>query len=121
MALVVPLLMAMLLGIIETGRYVRSVVAVANAARNGATSASATLAAANDMASIRRAVTDELDSFAVTATNPHVPPVVVQQDARGYHFVTVTVTYRFSPLIRLPFMPAQWEAVRSVRMRVLSQ
>ena len=120
LALAVPLLLSILLGVIETGRYVRAVIAVSNAARNGATYASATAAAANDAVSIRRAVLDEMSGFEVSAANPNVPPVAVKQDARGYSFVTVTVDYRFTPLIRLPFLPAQWEAVRSVQMRVLS-
>jgi Flp pilus assembly protein TadG len=121
LAITVPLLMLLLIGIIETGRYVRSVVAVANAARNGATYASATLAAASDAPSIRRAVLDEMAGFEVSPTNPVVEPVVIQRDARGYNFVTVLVDYRFAPLVRLPFLPAQWQAVRRVRMRVLSQ
>jgi hypothetical protein len=29
--------------------------------------------------------------------------------------------YRFAPLLRLPFLPPEWKAVRQVRMRVLSQ
>lgn len=120
LAITVPLLLSILLGVMETGRYVRTVVAVANAARNGATYASATAAAANDTASIRRAVLDEMSGFAISETNPSVPPVVVRQDARGYNFVTVTVDYRFAPLIRLPFLPAEWQALRKVQMRVLS-
>ncbi len=120
LALVAPLLLILLLGVIEAGRYVRALVAVANAARNGASYASATTAASADAVSIRRAVLDEMAGFDVSADNPNVPPVVVQSDARGYSYVTVTVDYRFAPLIRLPFMPAQWQALRSVRMRVLS-
>lgn len=121
LAITIPLLMFILLGVIETGRYVRTVVAVSNAARNGATYASATLAAANDTHSVRRAVIDEMSGFEVSETNPTVPPPSVQSDARGYKFVTVSVDYRFAPFMRLPFLPAQWEAVRQVRMRVLSQ
>lgn len=120
LAIVAPLLLVMLLGVIEAGRYVRALVTVANAARNGASYASATTAASADAASIRRAVLDEMTGFEVSDTNPNLPPVVVQSDARGYNYVTVTVDYRFAPLVRLPFMPAQWQAVRSVRMRVLS-
>ena len=120
LAITVPLLLSILLGVIETGRYVRTVVAVANAARNGATYASATVAAANDATSIRRAVLDEMSGFEISQANPNVPPVVVRQDARGYNSVTVTVDYRFRPLIRLPFFPAEWQALRSVQMRVLS-
>lgn len=120
LALVAPLLLMLLLGVIESGRYVRALVAVANAARNGASYASATTAASADAVSIRRAVLDEMAGFDTSAANPNVPPVAMQRDARGYNYVTVTVDYRFAPLIRLPFMPAQWQALRSVRMRVLS-
>jgi Flp pilus assembly protein TadG len=121
LAITVPLLFFLLLGVIETGRHVRTAVAVSNAARNGATYASATAMAANDAAAIRRAVLDEMAGFQVSETNPTVPPVTVHYDARSYGFVTVRVEYRFAPLLRLPFLPPEWKAVRQVRMRVLSQ
>ena len=118
-AIVLPLLLFLLLGIIEMGRYVRAMVTVANAARNGATYASASTTAASDGAAVRQAVLDEMSSLETSVSNP-VVTTQVGQDVRNYSFVTVTVNYRFSPLCPLPGLPAQWQATRSIQMRILS-
>ena len=70
LAIVLPLLLALLLGIIEMGRYVRALVAVSNAARNGASYASATMTAANDQTAIQRAVLDEMAGVETSESNP---------------------------------------------------
>jgi Flp pilus assembly protein TadG len=119
LAITTPILLFLLLGVMEAGRYVRAVVTVANAARNGASYASATTAAAGDQQAIRRAVLDEMVAFNTTDSNPNVV-VQTKQDERNYSVVTVTVDYQFMPLMRFPGIPSQWQVNRAVQMRILS-
>jgi Flp pilus assembly protein TadG len=109
-AIVLPLLMLLLLGAIDFGRFSHTAIAVANAARSGAG-----VGALNPVsqasrpaweAEIRQAARIELEG--VNGFDPARLNVAIETatDANGRDLVTVTVTYPFETLLNWVGIPS---------------
>lgn len=120
-ALVLPVLLTLLLGITDFGRFSHSRIAVNNAARCGAGYASmnpySSSGAEAWKAGVKETVTNELSGFAafdpekltVTSTN------VVESG--GLRRVSVQVVYPFETLVNWPLLPSSVNLQHSVVMR----
>jgi Flp pilus assembly protein TadG len=116
-ALVVPILVLILALSADFGRAFSAYIAVGGAAREGAAFGMLSSTNATNTTGIRNA------ALADAPTIWGVAPTVASMtgtDAHGYTFVQVTVTYTFSPIIRIPPIPNSMTMNRTVRMRVIS-
>jgi Flp pilus assembly protein TadG len=108
-ALILPILMLLLLGCIDFGRFPHSYIAVTNAARAGAGFGSvnpySTATATTWKADIKQAVVDEiskLDGFDKTQLN--VTSTYIDE-GNGLWRVKVTVSYPFQTVVNWPGLP----------------
>jgi len=115
-ALVLPFLLILVLAAIDYGRAYFDYVSVTNAARTGASYASAGPESAADTTGIRNAALQELvdvlggESAQVTvATGP---------DTGGKPYTRVTVRHTFNTLFAWPLLPTSVNIQRTVQMRV---
>ncbi len=122
-AIVLPLLVTIMLGATDFGRFSHSTIAVANAARSGAGFASMNPWDVNNQtawsAGIRQAVVDELSqstAFDVADLNVAVIRTV---ETSGFKRVSVQVTYPFHMLINWPLLPATFNLSNTVVMRTI--
>lgn len=130
LALVLPLLLLLLVGIIEIGRFSYYSILVANAARAGAQYGAQSVVTAADAAGIRAAAhNDGLPSLAVTprqlcgctgatlgACSTIAPTCVLPDHPLVY--VQVTATHRFPSLFNYPGLPASLRLTSTEKMRV---
>jgi Flp pilus assembly protein TadG len=130
LALILPLLLLLLVGIIEIGRFSYYSILVANAARAGAQYGAQSLITAADVAGIRAAAhNDGLPSLAVTprqlcgctgatlgACSTIAPTCVLPDHPLVY--VQVTATHRFPSLFNYPGLPASLRLTSTEKMRV---
>lgn len=115
LAVSLPAMMIVLLGIADTGRVFHAHVALTGAAHNGAVYGASSPTAASDSAGISAA------ALADTTTLWGSPPTVTSStsmDPYGFQQVSVTVTYTFNPIISFPGMPSSLLLRRSLTMRV---
>jgi Flp pilus assembly protein TadG len=129
-AMLTPLLLLLLLGTIEIGRYAYYGIEVANAARAGVQYGAQSLADSKDLTGIRQAARSdapEVQSLNVTSRDrcacSNSPSNYVGCPARcgsGHPlvFLEVDTTARISPLFRYPGLPASFPAKGSAIMRV---
>jgi len=108
-ALVAPLLVILLLGIIEVGRYAELAIVVADAARTGAVYGAQNLGAAVDTNGIASAAQSDagLSTMTVKSTsvllppspaNPPFPCTAVSDSGTPLPYVIVTTTYKVNSL-----------------------
>lgn len=117
-ALLLPLLLIILLGVVDFGRVYFAYVSVTNAARNGAEYASASTEKAADLDGIRQAALADTENLLnTTPTNPDVS-AETGLDSQGKTYASVTVSYTFETLVSWPGMPHSVDMERTVRMRV---
>jgi Flp pilus assembly protein TadG len=121
-ALVLPVLMLIVLGCVDFGRFAYSYIALTNGAEVGATCASfnsytqSTYAAWK--ARVRQAVTDEMQSLSgFDAGQLDVPDPQITIEADGQRRVRVEVRYPFEMVVSWPGMPARLTMRRAVVMR----
>lgn len=122
-ALVLPVLILIVLGCVDFGRFASSYMAVANAAREGASFGAshpftdATFGLWKER--VASAVTDEMSGvpgFEAGKLSTVEPTLVASQlDSR----VRVQVTYVFQPAIRWPALPQQVVLSRTAEMPVI--
>lgn len=123
-AFVLPLLMILLLGGIDFGRFPQTHLAVINAARAGAAYGSthpytpSTATVWN--AAVRKAVNDEMSNLAGYDSTKLTLAISLGTDSEGNSFVTVDVSYPFTPLLKWPTYATvltlrQVAAMRSIR------
>jgi Flp pilus assembly protein TadG len=128
-ALILPLLVLLVLGAVDFGRFAHSLIAVSNASRTGAGFAAmhptTTVATPQWRAAIRQQVLTELgqttghlgiaDAEVVTA----IPdPVVDSGSASGTRWaVSVTVSIPFRTIVASPFLPQEISLSRTTVMR----
>lgn len=118
LALLLPVLIVVLLGIAEFARLWYAFITVDNAARVGAQYGAQSPEAARDVAGMEAAVREEIATlFGVTPSNPSVY-VLNGTDPYGYAFVSVTVTYFFHPLLPVPGIPSPLNLTKTSIMRV---
>ena len=127
MALLIPVLAPLMLGIIEVGRYAELSIAVANAARAGVQYGVQNLADAGDTVGIQNAATYDA---------PAIPPSGVVSSLACYCsgaactaspcsapntevvYLMVTTTGTFTPLFRYPGLPSLTTVNSTAQMRV---
>ena len=118
-ALLAPILLILMLGVIDFGRVYFAYVSVTNGARNGADFASQGTGAAADIDGIRAAaVVETSDLLNTSETNPDVS-VATGTDSQGRLYADVTMTYTFSSIFPWPGLPSSIDVDRTVRARVL--
>ncbi len=118
LAMIAPVLLIIMLGVIDFGRVYFAYVAVTNGARNGADYASGGSEAAADLEAIRAAVVaDTNDLLDTSSTNPDVS-VVTSTDDQGRLYADVTVQYTFTSIFDWPGLPHSVDVERTVRSRV---
>lgn len=120
-AIVLPLLITILLGATDFGRFSHSRIAVVNAARCGAAYASinpydSTNPAAWN-AGVKNAVTDELSESPAFKPADLVVTTAVIADSGGLTRLSVKVKYPFQMLINWPLLPSTLELQDTVVMR----
>jgi Flp pilus assembly protein TadG len=131
MALITPMLLLLLVGTIEIGRYAYYGIEVSNAARAGVQYGAQSLTDSKDIAGITQAAQKDAPEVAgmnVTATNrcacSNSPANFVGCPARGCApghalvFVQVDTTANIRPLLRYPGLPAGFAARGQAIMRV---
>lgn len=133
-AIIAPVLILMLIGVIDVGRYAYYAIVAANAARAGAQYASQDLSTARDTAGITTAVSQDGQNLTnwtghiltnyYCSTNGGVTLGSCgsgEPAASNVYYVKVSVSGTFTPLIRYPGMGASLTVAGSSTMRVASQ
>lgn len=126
LAFLLPILILLLLGIVDVGRYAELSIRVANAARAGAQYGAQSLADANDWQGIGQAVTDDGDSRMApnvsivcycsgSPCNQATPCVAPSTEIQ---YVSVNVKEIFTPLFPYPGLPSFPEASSTAQMRI---
>lgn len=119
-AVVLPVLLIFIAGIIDIGRLPKYADTLTNAARIGAQYGCVNTTTAADTTSITTMVKAELsnENLKVTATNPAV--TVTTPTASGTQFINVTVSYSMSGTSFFSFFPIS-NITRSVQMPMMPQ
>ena len=118
LALIAPVLIILMLGVVDYGRIYFAYVSVTNGARIGADYAATDPQAATDTAGIRAAALgDTTDLLNQSESNPNVT-VVTANDSQGRLYADVTMTYTFTTLFPWPGLPTSIDVERTVRSRV---
>lgn len=128
-ALVAPVLMLLLLGLIEVGRYAYYSILVSNAARAGVSYGAANLVMAKDNTGMQQAALNDGGNVAgLTATASHYCQCAdgsasscLETDCTTSHriaYVQVQTTGRFSSLLHFPLLPNTFNVSSTAVMRV---
>lgn len=124
MALILPLLITIVLGCVDFGRFAYMYISVANAARAGAAVGSFNPVTPSTQTvwegKIRDAINDEMSAqtgFDVAALTP-APTITTSVDG-SLKRVRVVVNYRFRTIVQWPLLPTQVTLSRAVEMRVI--
>ena len=116
-AVVLPVLLIFLAGIIDLGRLGKIADSVSTAARNGAQYGSTNATTAADLVRIRAvAVTEMANLPKVTSSNPTVTATTVTNS--GSQFIQVTVSYDMSGTAFFTFFPVN-NVTRTVQMQMM--
>ena len=125
LALLLPVLLLLLVGVTEVGRYAYFDILVSNAARAGAQYGAQSLIQAADATGIEAAAhNDGLKTMLVTTQqlcgcNLGVPPVACGGTcAKPQVYVEVTASDTYNSLFQYPGFPAQFTPSSTVTMRV---
>lgn len=133
-AIVTPLLMLLIVGIIDLGRFAYYSILVGNAAHAGASYGSQDLATANDTTGMKNATLADGQNISGLQASPAPTTFSVCWNGTtatstsaavcttaGYHavrYVQVNATGSFSPLVRYPGLPTAMNLTRTAIMRV---
>ncbi len=118
LALIAPILIVLMLGVIDFGRVYFAQVSVTNAARDGADYASQSATAAADLNGITQAALSDTGNLLNTsASNPTVT-VITSNDSQGRLYADVKVHYTFTAIFSWPGLPSSMSVDRTVRARV---
>lgn len=129
-ALILPLLMTLVLGCVDFGRFAYNYIAVTNAARAGASYAIMNNYSASSLAAwrtaVKKAARDEIElQTGYSASNLAVSDPVVIKDPlpRNLRRVRVTASYKFTTLVNwnwpLLRIPNSFDMTRQVEMRMI--
>jgi hypothetical protein len=118
LALIVPLLVLMLAIAADFGRVFTAYITVSSAAREGASFGMMSTANATNHNGIRSAAL--ADAPTIWGVAPVVTPSNPPNDFQGYPVVRVTVSYTFTPILRIPPIPNSIAMTRTVEMRVIN-
>jgi len=130
-ALILPVLVFLLLGLIEVGRYAYYAILAANAARAGVQYGAQDVRTAEDTSGMRSAASQDAMSLASLTANAQYlcsqngsPPAPCASGVPGsgnVYYVKVQVTGTFSSLLSYPGIPTHIPVSGSAIMRVISQ
>jgi len=120
---VLPMLITLVFGCVDFGRFGYTYIAVTNGARAGADFASTnrytTANASNWTAKVRQAVEDEMSQMpGFDSANLTVASPAPTQDGI-FRLVTVQATYDFRTIVTWPALPNRVALSRTVGMRVI--
>jgi len=120
-ALVLPILVTILLGATDFGRFSHSRIAIINAARCGAAYASMNPYDSTNQAAwnagVKKAVTDELSESVAFDPAELVVTTTVIADSGGLRRISVQASYPFEMLVNWPLLPSSLELQETVVMR----
>jgi hypothetical protein len=122
LALILPVLITIVLGCVDFGRFAHTHIAVTNAARVGAAFGAVTPMMPNTQSAwaqiLRQRVIDEMgsgfDPELITIATP-----VITTDPGNLRRVRVQVSYPFQMLVDWPLLPASMTLTQAVEMRVI--
>jgi hypothetical protein len=123
-AVILPILVTIVLGCVDFGRFCYAHISVTNAAREGAYYASLHPPRSNDVGlavwtrDIAAVAKTEL-SGRLDESKLEVPAVVPIDELSGLKRVRVEVRYTFEMLVKWPLLPSTMVLSRAVEMRVL--
>lgn len=124
-ALVAPVLVILLIGLIDFGRYMYDGILAANAARAGAAYGAQTLRTADDNVGMTAAAQSDSQGIALTVNPGHVCMVNNAPVSCGTTnetvYVQVNTTGTFVPLVTYPGLPSSVTVKGSSMMRVEQQ
>ena len=120
-AIVLPILLTILLGATDFGRFSHSRIAIVNAARCGAAYASLNPYDSTNQtawkAGVKKAVTDELSESAAFDPAKLVVATAVTADSGGLRRISVKASYPFETLVNWPLLPSTLDLQETVVMR----
>lgn len=120
-AIVLPILLTILLGATDFGRFSHSRIAIANAARCGAAYASTNPYDSSNQSAWRtgvaQAVTNELSGAAAFDPARLTVTVAPVAESGGLWRFSVQVVYPFETLVNWPLLPASFDLKQTVVMR----
>jgi Flp pilus assembly protein TadG len=115
LAVILPPLVLIFVGIVDYARAFSAAITVANCARNGALYAcDSTYAAASGYASLTQAATADASNLSTTPTVSSSTGT----DGTGSNYVNVTVSYTFQTIASYPGIPGSLVISRTVRMPI---
>lgn len=133
-ALTTPLLMLLLMGLIEIGRFAYFSILVGNAAHAGAFYGSQSILTANDTTGIQNAVLNDGQNVSGLSASP-APTIFLQcwngttatattastctGGAHAVEYIQAGASGRFNALINWPGLPQQMNLTRTATLRVL--
>ncbi len=126
-ALICPLLVTMVLGAVDFGRFAFYYIAVTNAARAGAQYGSMNNYTSSTQTAwqngIKQAVTDEMSQQVGSGNIPTQPTPTTTTDANGLKRVRVTAVYTFTTVVNWQWtglgLPHTVNMKRTVEMRLI--
>jgi Flp pilus assembly protein TadG len=126
MALLMPLVVSLLVGLVELSRVQRWQVTLTAAAHSGALYASESTGNAEDTSGVQERVLAEIDELSDLGDGHSTPTVQVAlgaatADGFGKQQVTVTVGVSVPPLFRIAGFPTAWTLQETASARVLEQ
>jgi Flp pilus assembly protein TadG len=130
LGLILPLLVTLVLGCVDFGRFAYTYIAVSNASRAGAAFAMVHPVTPNTTTLwqnlVKAAIVDEMTKEMDSTKAPFDPskisvpaPTVTTDTTTGLKTVTVTVSYPFSTLVPWPTVPKSVTLERTVEVRVI--
>jgi Flp pilus assembly protein TadG len=114
LALLLPFLMAVFVGVTDFARVFYYAMTITNCARNGA------LWACDPINATQSPYTNVTDAALADASNLSPTPTVTSTtgtDFDGQPYVSVTVTYTFQSITAFPLFPSSLTLTRTVQMR----
>lgn len=123
LAIAIPVVVTIVFGCVDFGRFAYTYIAVTNAARAGADFASTNPIPSYGQTvwntKVREAVADELGT-AFNSSEIEVPLPVTRVDPNGFKRVRVQVSYPFHTVFHWPMIPdGSLKLTRAVEMRVV--
>ena len=124
LVIILPVLITIVLGCVDFGRFAYTHIAVTNGARAGADFASSNRYTAVSqttwLTNVRQAVLDEMSQMpGFNSADLSVPTPVVTTENTGLKRLSVQVNYPFKTIVTWPGIPSQMALTRTVQMRCI--
>jgi Flp pilus assembly protein TadG len=120
LAVVLPLLIVLVLGCVDFGRFASSYIAVTNAARAGAGYGIMNNYTSSTLTTWQSGIVSAARAEGFLGTNVSVAtPVVVLDATTGLRKLQVTASYTFNPIVPWPGIPSTLSMSRMVELRMI--